>query len=520
MGGLKPLVHAPIRTFRMVSRRRGALRPGRKELLMSAEGRIDAAFGRATIRIARRLRQQAGFTLIEVLLAGVMLAIISAPISAILSQGAVIAKLSRERTGADQLAQTQIELVRALAYYQVGLSGGNPSGSLTASNAALLPGGEAVTIKRQVTWVTDAIPTAFTTNADYKRAVVTITRTSDGHVLAQDTTFVSSASAPPYAGSSWLQVKRQVIDAVTTLPIVGATVNITGGPDTGALTVNRTDTTDGSGTVLFPALDSSPTSLPVYTLLTTFSGYNVFPDDISPGNASSIASTPALMSNGTIRMYKGTSLTVNVQTSAGAAYTGGATVSLDSSRCGVQTLAIPSGQSSATFTTCQYISGAPGLVPLPPNVLGQTPLDDKYYVTAWSTTASTGLWSTGTAVTVPSAYPTTLTQSVNVKFVAATFSSTASPSQQKSIVVTVKKGGVADANARVEVTGAPTGISPGIALYGTTNGSGQVTVTVPVVAASTTFTASANDMGVTKGSSTTAITSSTTSPINVTVNIS
>jgi len=475
---------------------------------MSAEGRIGAAVGRATTRIARRLRHEAGFTLIEVLLAGVMLAIISAPISAILSQGAVIAKLARERTGASQLAQAQIEAVRALAYYQVGTVGGNPSGTVVASNSALLPDGEPVTITRTITWVVDAIPTAYVTNADYKKVVVTIKRTSDNHVLATDTTLVASASAPPYHGSTWVQIKRTVIDAVTVLPLSGASVNITGGPDTNP-SLNRTDTADGAGVVLFPALNSAAGGTPVYTLATTLSGYNVFPDDISPGAASSIPSTPALNSNGTIRMYKGTSLTVNVQNSSGTPWTTGATVSLDSSRCGVATLSIPNGQSSATFTTCNYATGASYLVPLPPNVLGQSPLFDKYYVTAWSTTGN--YWSAGTPVTVPSNYPTTLTQTLTVKYNAT------AAGQTKVINVTVKKGGSADANSRVELTGGPFGVY----LYGTTNGSGVASFTVPVNGTGVTFTANAMNTSGAKGSATTAaISTSTSSPIALTVNIS
>jgi len=478
---------------------------------LQGEGRsgIASPCGATSVTWLRALRAQAGFTLIEVLLAGVMLAIVSVPISAIISQGAAIAKLSRERTGADQLAQTEIEAIRALTYTSVGTVNGNPAGSLVANTAASLPGGEAVTIARQVTWVADPIPTAYVTNADYKKVVVTITRNSDGHQLAQDTTYVSSASAPPYAGSTWVQVKRQVVDAVTALPLAGANVNITGGPDTNPV-LNRNDTTDGSGTVLFPALDSAASSTPVYTLATTLTGYKVFPDDISPGSASSIPSTPGLSSTGVLRMYLPTSLTVNVQSSSGAPYTSGATVSLDSSRCGVQTQTISSPQSSVTFTTCQYANGQ--TVSLPPNVLGQTPLFNQYYVTAWSN--SGGNWSPGTAVTVPSNYPTTLTQSVNVKFSSTTFSTT------KQIKVTVTKGGNADGNARVEVTGAPTGLSSAVYLYGVTNASGQVTITVPVVSASTTFTVNANDMGVTKGSNTVSLSTSSSSPTNVSVAIS
>ncbi len=289
---------------------------------------------------------------------------------------------------------------------------------------------------------------------------------------------------------------------MTLSPLVGASVNLTGGPSS----VNRNDTTDASGTVLFPALDSATNGTPVYTLASTFAGYSVFPDDISPGSASSVASTPGLNSIGVIRMYKGTSLTVNVQSSSGAAWTTGATVSLDSSRCGVQTQSITSGHSSVTFTTCSYASSK--TVPLPPNVIGMTPAFTNYYVTAWSTTGN--YWSSGTAVAVPSSYPTTLSQSMNVKFLSTAYGTT------KVINVTVKNGGSSDANARVELTGGPAAVY----LYGTTNGSGVASFTVPVIGTGYTFTANAMDTTGAKGSATTgSILTSTTSPIALTVNV-
>ena len=199
----------------------------------------------------------------------------------------------------------------------MGLTGGNPSGVLTASTSTSVPSGEAVTMAIQVTWVADPIPTAYVTNADYKEVVVTVTRSSDGVQLAKKTTYVASASAPPFAGSTWDQIKRQVIDAVTNLPLPGASVHLRGGPNS----ENRTDTADGSGTVLFPALASSSSGTPVYTLATTLTGYSVFPDDISPGSPSSVSSTAGVNSDGTIRMYKGATLTVNLQSSSGVAYT-------------------------------------------------------------------------------------------------------------------------------------------------------------------------------------------------------
>jgi len=483
---------------------------------MSAGGLPCAPVGCATTRVVRRLgtlRDEGGFTLIEVLVAAMMLVIISAPIGAMLSSGATTARTARERTGADQLMQQQIELLRSTPYTSVGVANGNPPGSLAALTDTALPSGEQVRITFVVTWVSDKVPeNPYQTNADYKKVVITILRRPDMTVLDQTTTYVAAATAPPSAGTTWVQVKRTVQDAVTALAIVGANVNLTGGPKS----ENRNDTTDASGGVLFPALSSGGAT--PYTLVTTYTGYSVFPDDISPATPSSIPATPGLNSIATIRMYKGTSLTINLQTSGGAAYTSGATLSVDSSRCGSASIVVPSGQSSVTVTTCNPWGTTSVL--LPPNVSGQTPDDSKYYVTAWSTDTTAGNWSTGTAVTVPTGYPTTLTASVTVKMVSATFKSNASPSQQKQVKVTVMKGGSADTNARVELTGAPTGISPGIALFATTNGSGQATFTVPVVSASTTFTASANDRGVQKGTNTVSVNTGTTSPANVTVTIS
>ena len=458
--------------------------------------------------VRRRLRALApdgGFTLIEVLVAGLMLAILSAPVAGLLVSSGSILKLDREKTGADQLAQAQIETIRTLPYTQVGLVGGNPSGILSASSSTSLPGSEQVTVARKISWVADPIPTAYVTNADYKKVVVTVTRTSDGKLLSSKTTYVASASAPPFAGTTWDQVKRTVIDAVTNAPLSSASVQLTGGP----APENRTNTTDGAGVVIFPALQSSTNGTPVFTLATTRAGYSVYPDDISPGSPSSVSSVAGTNSIGTIRMYKPVSLTINLHSSSGANYTSGATVSLESSRCGVGTVSIPAGQSSVTITSCDYARNKS--VSLVPNVTGQVPAFDKYFATAWSN--SGGLWgaTTSSGVLVPSNYQGgTYSQSATITFGASSYAST------KTVNVTVKKSGVADGNARVQLTGGPAGVY----LYGTTSSSGVASFTVPVTSASVSFTASANDMGTVTGSASTSISSTTTSPIALTVNIS
>ena len=286
----------------------------------------------------RKLRNEAGFTLIEVLIAGLMLVIIGAPLSLILTSSAALAGSARERTTADQLAQTAIETMHSLAYSQVGINGGNPDGDLTAVTNTNLPSGEKVTVNTAVSYVNDPVPGAYVTKADYKKVVLTVNRVSDGTQLAQKTTYIASASAPPLRGTAWVQVTRTVVDAKANTPIVGATVHLTGGKS--GATEDRTDKTDAAGNVTFPALGSDTAIPPAnYTLATTAAPYLMYPDDMAPDISAQIPATPGLASSDTIRMYKpGITLTVNVQNSSGTTYTtGNATVSIDSSRCGVQT---------------------------------------------------------------------------------------------------------------------------------------------------------------------------------------
>jgi hypothetical protein len=445
---------------------------------------------------------ESGFTVIELIMTAVILAIISAPISGVLLAAAANSKAARERTASDQFLATKVEALRTIPYTQVGIVGGNPSGLLPAATTATLPNGTGVTITSKVTFVNDPIPTAYVTNADYKKVVLTVTRTSDGKELSSVTTYVASASAPPLAGTGWVQIKRTIVDAVTTSPLPGADIDVTGGPSS----VSRGDTADGAGVVLFPALDSASSGTPVYAIDATLTGYSEYPDDLAPQLPEQVGSSPGLVSNATIRMYQPVTLTVNVQTSSGAAYTSGATVSLASSRCGVATVSIPAGQSSTTFTTCQWANGK--TISLVPNVLGQTPSFDTYNATAWSN--SGGFWGTPTAFTVPSAYPTTLSKTVNVKFSSTTYATT------KTVNVNVKRGGSNDGNARVVLTGGPAGV----ALYGVTNSSGNASFTIPVNATASTFTVAANEQGVASGSTTFQASTSTTSPIAVNMTIS
>ncbi|MES1247040.1 MAG: hypothetical protein ABUS54_05125 [Actinomycetota bacterium] len=448
--------------------------------------------------------------MIELIMTSVILVIIAAPIAAVMMAAAAENRASRDSTGASQYLQTQIELVHALPYTQVGVANGNPSGALQASATGTLPNGTAVTITTTVKFVNDPIPTAYVTNADYKKVTITITRNTDNKVLASNAIVVAAASAPPYAGTNWVQSKRTVVDAVTLSPISGGTISTGGGPSGEPA---RTDTTDAGGVVLFPALGNTTNGTPNYTVTPTFSGaftgYSVFPDDLAPQAPSQITSAAGTNSITNLRLYKAATLTVNLQTSAGALYTGAATVTVESTRCGIatQTISSPNPSGQVTFTTCSYANGK--TVPFVPNATGQSPSFDKYIVTIYNGT-SYG-WSS--PITVPSGYPTTLTQTVTVKFSSTTFTT-------KTVNVTVTKSGSADSQARVYLT-CSAGPDNGLGMYGVTNSSGQATFIIPTTSSASSCNVGANNQGVVQGvypsTGSASWTSSTSSPIAVSI---
>src|SRR5437660_1210106 len=94
---------------------------------------------RSTLRLERSMRRirwrpavrwannESGFTIIELVMASVVLAIISAPVAGVLLAAAAQSKTAREETAANQLLSSKLETIRTLAYASVGISGGNPS---------------------------------------------------------------------------------------------------------------------------------------------------------------------------------------------------------------------------------------------------------------------------------------------------------------------------------------------------------------------------------------------------------
>jgi hypothetical protein len=116
-----------------------------------------------------------GVTIIELMIASVILFIAAIGVMAALSFSASASAQSDQRTKALDLATKRLELARSIPYDDVGIDGGNPEGDFLAVDPA--PGSPArpdgFTITTEVEWSRDASSGA----AEYKNVVITVSWT-------------------------------------------------------------------------------------------------------------------------------------------------------------------------------------------------------------------------------------------------------------------------------------------------------------------------------------------------------
>jgi type II secretory pathway pseudopilin PulG len=393
-----------------------------------------------------RLREERGVTLLEMVVGMLLLGIVTTPLAGVMTASVKSHRGSQERTLAEQAASEQIEAIRALPYTSVGLVDGNPPGTIVASKP-LTAAGISATVATKVSFVDDPTPTGFVTGADYKRVVVTVTNAS-GKRLTQAETFVSPSSRGAYGGINGSLVRVQVVDFALNTAVANAPVALRTGPS-----APRNDLTDASGTVVFAGLTANPVSgaNSYYDVTTAPTGYVTLADDAPPSGVAHVQLAPGQTFNTALRIYKPATITVQLKTSTGAAYTGAATV----------TVASPRG--AQTFTT------ANGQLPPITDVAGEKVVPSLSYSISAYTPSPGSLWAPTVAKVVPDAYPTVLTSSFALQFAAT------APATKTLTVKTVKPGGSALVGARVDVTGGPQQAT----LTATTNGSGNATFTVP-----------------------------------------
>jgi hypothetical protein len=130
---------------------------------------------RETMRRSPMVVGDSGVTIIELMIASVILFIAAIGVMAALSFSASASAQSDQRTKALDLATKRLELARSIPYDDVGIDGGNPEGDFLAVDPA--PGSPArpdgFTITTEVEWSRDASSGA----AEYKNVVITVSWT-------------------------------------------------------------------------------------------------------------------------------------------------------------------------------------------------------------------------------------------------------------------------------------------------------------------------------------------------------
>ena len=303
------------------------------------------------------------------------------------------------------------------------------------------------TVTTRISYMDDAPSTSYRTRADYKRVVVTVVRNGDSKQLTQDVTYVAPPGGGAYAGQNEGIVLAQVIDSVLNTPVPGATVMLSGGP-----TPARTDVTDASGSVTFPALLPTTTALNHYDVtVAATTGYTTLREDTPPAMSARSAIVGGQTFQTILRVYKAATIYVGTLNSDGTPYTGAATVTISSTR-GAQSFPFSAGQ----FTLAPPLTLAGELVV--PNV--------QYTARVL---AANGASSAETTQLVPNSYPTDLTKTFTLALGA--------PAAMQTLTVRVANaGGTRIAGASVTVSGGP---GSNILLTGTTDASGTAVFSVP-----------------------------------------
>ncbi|HST14374.1 MAG TPA: hypothetical protein VLJ44_05930 [Gaiellaceae bacterium] len=417
--------------------------------------------------------------LVEVIIAGLILAIVSTAIVALLVSTTSFSRLSNARTVAEQGVANQIEMIRAMDYTNVGTTNGNPAGTITPSQPFTGLDGrqltEAATMTTQITFVGNNVPGTYVTNADYKKIVVKIIRNRDSVVLAQGVTYLAPPVRP---AKNTATIDAQVVDEGTNAAIPNVTVNLATGPS-----APRSAVSDAGGDVEFAGLTPNPTTGPqAYYDLSTFVPAGYVADTVN-SSGTHVQLAPTQTQSSVLFVYQPATLVVNLQNTSGGTYTGAATVivsSTDSRYTGTSTLSYTG--TSLNVTTLGGTGGRPLLGGIPYTV--KVNVSGNIAVPATQTVnMPTGLGATATASAVITVQPTKLV----FKSTAVSGSAATSPTLGP---ITVQQQ---DATGTPVVAfGAGTAVdlssTSGGGLFATTSGGPSVTtVTIPAGQSSTTF---------------------------------
>jgi Tfp pilus assembly protein PilV len=230
---------------------------------------------RSSGQLARRLAQEDGFGLIEVIAAAALLLVIAIATLGVFDAAAKSSGQSKARTVAAALAEQDQERLRGLK--AVELSNRHETRTVSANGQADPKG--AYTVESRVDWIRDAGGAESCTTNNAQAEYLRITSTVRSPILGAGKVRTSSLIAPPVSaftgGTGTLTVKITARDSTT--PVAGVDVAITG-------PTSLSDTTNALGCAVF-------SHIPVGTYSGTMTRPDyVDPDGESPGDVSGVVS--------------------------------------------------------------------------------------------------------------------------------------------------------------------------------------------------------------------------------------
>lgn len=216
-----------------------------------------------------KLKINHGFSLVEVIVASAVFAIVAAAIfQGFMALNALIAA-SRDKVAATNLINGEFELIRNLSYNNVGLQGGIPNGVLLATSTVVVDGRE-FNISRTVRNVDDPFDGTIggtpgdLSPADYKMVQIIVScNTCKNPLNFSSVSNISPKNLETASTNGALFIK--VFNANGN-PVSQADVHVTNP----ALGVDITDTTDNNGLL---AIVDAPPALNSYRIVTTKAGY-------------------------------------------------------------------------------------------------------------------------------------------------------------------------------------------------------------------------------------------------------
>lgn len=242
--------------------------------------------------IIKKKKNEAGFSLVENLIALAIFVLLAIAIFQTSSQLIHTTGIYREEIAISNLADKYMEIVHNLPYSNVGTVNGNPSGTLpdmpNAENETI--NGSPYQIYYVVNYIDDPSDGTITNGTDfapndYKQVKLYVKNTSTNKIYAFVTNIVPKG-LENMTNAGALSVK--VIDAVGQ-PVPNATVNILN--TTLSPHINLTRTTDASGNWLEVGLPNSANSYHITVTKTGYSSDQTYPSTESNPNPTKADST-------------------------------------------------------------------------------------------------------------------------------------------------------------------------------------------------------------------------------------